>query len=63
MSMSSSSDPMSDVLRSLVVQITVHDEPAPGAWMCGECPYMNVGTICTKCSAPRWKGAESPWCR
>ena len=29
-----------------------------GVWACLHCPYMNVGTVCTKCGHPR-EGATS----
>lgn len=45
-----------DLVRNLVTTIQVHDEPMPGHWFCGRCPYMNSGVICTKCGAPRYEG-------
>lgn len=43
-----------DFLRDFFLRAPCHDEPAPGAWACGVCPYMNTGAICSKCGAPRW---------
>jgi hypothetical protein len=45
-----------ELVRNIIVGINVHDEPMPGAWLCGRCPYMNVGVMCTKCGAYRWEG-------
>lgn len=33
-----------------------HDQPSPGVWICGECPYLNRGSICSKCGAPAGGG-------
>jgi hypothetical protein len=41
---------------NVITVVSVHDDPMPGSWLCGECPYSNVGSICTKCGAPRWRG-------
>ncbi len=48
------------ILRFLIAHFPGHDEPMPGAWFCGRCPYMNSGVICTKCGAPRYEGSEMP---
>lgn len=45
-----------DIWRNVAFQIRAHDEPMPGEWLCGRCPYANVGPICTKCGAPRYEG-------
>jgi ribosomal protein S27AE len=40
-----------EMIPARFLSMPVHDEPAPGAWLCGRCPYMNVGPVCTKCGA------------
>lgn len=53
-------DPQSELGRWMTEQATrirVHDEPYDGPWLCGKCPYMNSGPICTKCGAPAYEGA------
>jgi hypothetical protein len=45
-----------ELVRKLATQIVCHDEPMPGEWLCGHCPYMNVGACCTKCGASRHEG-------
>lgn len=45
-----------EMLRNTWSGMPVHDEDCGIVWACGECPYMNVGTICTKCGAPRYHG-------
>lgn len=44
-----------ELVAQIVTTMQVHDEPMPGAWACGRCPYFNVGAICTKCGAHRWE--------
>ncbi len=40
--MSERSDLADAIIRALTA-VPVHDEPMPGAWLCGQCPYANVG--------------------
>lgn len=42
---------VADALRNELLYQSCHDEVYPHPWLCGECPYMNVGPICTKCGA------------
>lgn len=44
------------VLRGIIGQPACHDEPMPGWWFCGHCPYAAVGTMCMKCGGPRYDG-------
>lgn len=46
------------ILRNVALRPPIHDDPMPGNWLCGRCPYMNVGVVCTKCGAPRYEGRE-----
>src|SRR5690242_16001988 len=53
------------LIREILLHQPGHDEPAPGVWACGECPYFNVGQFCTKCGAPQgtawlWQDPISP---
>lgn len=45
-----------DFVRNVAMQINCHDEPMPGAWLCGGCAYASVGSLCTKCGGPRYEG-------
>jgi hypothetical protein len=48
---------LDDLIRRITHTTRVHDDPMPGDWFCGRCPYTNFGgDICTKCGAPRHEG-------
>jgi hypothetical protein len=53
-----SSPQIDDMLLKLATTIQVHDEPERTPWFCGRCPYMNSGSLCSKCGAPRWEGTD-----
>lgn len=53
-------DPRSELgewlLENVGLRITAHDDHWPGVWLCGRCPYQNVGPVCTKCGALCYEG-------
>lgn len=48
---------LDDLLRRVWSKMPVHDPDCGIAWACGNCPYFNVGPVCTKCAAPREDGS------
>lgn len=50
-----------ELIRRAIYHVPVHDECWPHPWLCGNCPYMNVGPICTKCASPLFEARILCW--
>lgn len=50
-----------ELIRRAIYHVPVHDECWPHPWLCGNCPYMNVGPVCTKCASPLFEARLLCW--